>query len=156
MRELLLTPSLSEQGRAVGLYSLNTSLLLGFLGGPLPLVLYSALNSYRLKRTGEYLVYLLAVLGYVGLMSACILGTGIGVPQALYDFLGGSGGARVVSQVYAMLLWASFYLMHKRQHRSMSLFGVPAPSPWIALVACFALGFGLQWVLTFGILWWRG
>lgn len=147
MRDDLLTPSLSNTARTVGLYSLRSSLLLGFFGGPLPLVLYWSLNSCRLKRPLDAIAYLLAIAGFAALVYAYYSGATPEFAQWTRRYLGGAGTLRTVLQAYAMTLWAGFYLMHRKQYRSMGLFGVAPPSPWIALVACFVLGVAL----TFGI-----
>ncbi|MES2318911.1 MAG: hypothetical protein V4631_15635 [Pseudomonadota bacterium] len=129
------------------MYSLRSSLLLGFFAGPLPLVLYWSLNSYRLKRPLDAIAYLLAIAGFAALVYAYYSGATPEFAQWTQRHLGGAGTMRTVLQAYAVALWAGFYLMHRKQYRSMGLFGVASPSPWIALLACVILGVALTYGL---------
>jgi hypothetical protein len=149
VRDGLLTPSLSNTAPTVGLYSLRSSLLLGVLGGALPLVLYWSLNSYRLKRPLDAVAYVLAILGFAALVYAYYSGAMPQFTQWINHYLGSAGTMRTALQAYAMFLWAGFYLMHRKQYRSMGLFGIVSPSPWIALVACLALGVALTYAIVF-------
>jgi hypothetical protein len=141
MREHLLSPSLSDTRPTVRLYSPRSSFLLGFFMGPLPLVLYSALNSVRLKRPLDALAYVLATALSAALIYASFMQP---QPEALAWFNAqiGEESMRTVSRILAIVLWGSFYLMHRKEHRTAELFG-ESPSPWIPAIACAALGFAL-------------
>ena len=149
MREQLLSPSLSDTpARAIGLYSPRSSFLLAFFGGPMALVLYSALNSARLKRPLDAIAYIAATLGVAALVYAAQTGAMPDAVKWISQQIGGAGSMRGLSRLYALLLWTCFYLMHRKQHRSVTMFG-EAPSPWKAAIACFALGVGITFALSY-------
>lgn len=142
MHEHLLKPSLSGSGSApaVTLYSTQSSFLVAFLGGPAAIVLYSALNSWRLRRPLDALAYL-ATLALTTLM---MIDEEHGGPLFSW-FLGyfGRGSERYLWRLLALAAFGAFYLMHRKQHRSAQLFGEKPPSPWLAAIACMVGGFAL-------------
>ena len=136
MREDLLRPSLRAAPPVVGLYSMSWSLLPCFFLGPYPVILYSALNSWRLRRPLDAFLYLLAIVGVFGVMFVTHVDP---LPDAVQRFkeLSGTGNvAFTMLRVYAVLLWGGFYLMHRAQHRSSNML-LTSPSAWKAcLLAC--------------------
>lgn len=139
MREHLLTPSLSASGPPVSLYSIRSSFFVAFLGGPAALILYSTLNSWRLRRTLDIPAYLAAIV----LLMLLIYGARDDVSYFawLRQELGSDAG-KFLSRALALGLCGVFYLLHKKQHRSASLFNSTAPSPWIPAIVCMAIGYG--------------
>lgn len=147
MRESLLTPSLSPSAApAATLYSTQSAFVLAFFGGPIAVVLYSALNSWKLRRPLDALLYL------AGLAAACayIIGvrTGYAPLVRLVNVIGDSG-REAVWRALALALCSLVYLMHRKHHRSAALFGGKHPSPWIPAIACAALGYGLLRALNY-------
>ncbi|MDQ1817394.1 hypothetical protein RBA41_29215 [Massilia sp. CCM 9210] len=141
MRESLLTPSLSpSQAPAAILYSVQSSFLLAFFGGPFAIIFYSALSSWKLRRPLDALMYLPAL----ALSTAFLVAVQAGYAPliALIDAIG-SGGARILSRALAMALFGVVYLMHRKQHRSAALFGAKPPAPWIPAIACGVLDYGI-------------
>ncbi len=144
MREDLLRPSLSNAPPAVGLYSITWSVLPGFFLGPFPVILYSALNSYRLRRWVDVPLYLLAIAGVIGVMIAT---TTTPLPEAVQWFAEATGVRQpmyTMLRVYAVLLWSGFYLLHRQQHRSSSML-TDLPSAWLACLVCTVLGLGMTY-----------
>ena len=139
MQNSLLTPSLSQPNHNVRLYSPRSSFFVAFFGGPIAVVLYSMLNSIRLRRWVDGLAYLVAI-------SAVL---------ALYYWLATSNddilhwireqlGRRTNTYLFrfsALMLWGAFYLMHKEYHRSAELFDIQPPSPWVPALGCIAAVF---------------
>ena len=140
MREHLLTPSLSASGPPVSLYSIRSSFFVAFFGGPAAILLYSGFNSWRLRRLRDIPAYLAGA----ALLALLVYGTRDDVDSFVWlrHELGGDT-IRVLSRALALLLCGMFYLLHKKQHRSASLFNSKAPSPWIPAIACMALGYGV-------------
>ena len=87
MREHLLTPSLSADGPPAALYSIRSNFLVAVFGGPLAILLYSTLNSWRLRRAADIPVYLAGLALLVALLYAAIA-----APHTL------SGLARIIGQ----------------------------------------------------------
>ncbi|WP_147330433.1 MULTISPECIES: hypothetical protein [unclassified Duganella] len=138
MREHLLTPSLSASAPPVSLYSIRSSFFVAFLGGPAAIILYSTLNSWRLRRVLDIPAYLIAIILFV------LLVYGTRGDVAYFAWLReqlGSDTTRFLSRGLALALCGLFYLLHKKQHRSATLFGSKAPSPWIPAIASTVLGY---------------
>ncbi|MFB9243593.1 hypothetical protein IV454_28330 [Massilia antarctica] len=145
MRESLLTPSLSpSRAPAAILYSAQSGFLLAFFGGPFAIILYSALNSWKLRRPLDALAYLPALALSTAFFVAIQAGYAplISVIDAI-----GAGGERILSRALAMALFGVVYLMHRKQHRSAVLFGAKPPAPWIPAIACGVLGYGMTWLV---------
>lgn len=146
MHEHLLKPSLSGSApaQAISLYSTQSSFLVAFLGGPAAIVLYSTLNSWRLRRPLDALAYLATL----ALMVLLMIDEAHGGPVFTW-FLGyfGNGSERYVWRLLSLAAFGVFYLMHRKQHRSTLLFGAKAPSPWIPAIACMVGGYAVSYGL---------
>lgn len=145
MQEHLLRPSLAGADQpAPRLYSTQSSFLVAFIGGPAAIVLYSALNSWRLRRPVDTVAYIVTL----ALVVALMLDGDSGGP-VFSAFVGyfGTGSERYLWRLLSLAAFGAFYLMHRKQHRSAQLFGDKPPSPWIAGIACIAGGYGLMMVL---------
>lgn len=138
MRAHLLTPSLSAGAPPATLYSIRSSFLVAVFGGPLAILLYSALNSWRLRRAADIPVHLAGLA-----LLAALLYAAIAAPHMLAGLahLLGKDTMRVLSSVLSLGLCGVFYLLHKKQHRSAALFDTKAPSPWIPAIACMVIGY---------------
>lgn len=142
MRDSLLTPSLTEHRQPSRLYSATSSFWVAFVGGPLAVILYAALNSYRLRRPLDAFAFVAALLAFGGMLYLVITFSERAVMLSLSDFLGSRNSTvRVLQHSCALLCWAGFYLLHRKQHRSMALFADQAPNPWLPALACTAIGY---------------
>ena len=148
MTEHLLRPSLASTRTAAALYSPQSSFLLGFFMGPLPLILYSALNSIRLKRVGDTVAYAIALAAFGALIYASFMDPRPAALVWINEQLGTGSSMRGASRILAVVLWGCFYLMHRKEHRSVELFG-ERPSPWIAAIGCALAGTGLMYAISF-------
>ncbi|MDM5180622.1 hypothetical protein PO883_25910 [Massilia sp. DJPM01] len=147
MRESLLIPSLSpSRTPAAILYSTQSSFLLAFFAGPFAIILYSALNSWKLRRPMDALLYLPALALSTAFFVA--VQTGYAPLMTVADAIG-AGGERILSRALAMALFGVVYLMHRKQYRSAVLFGAKPPAPWIPAIACGALAYGMTWVVLY-------
>ena len=150
MRESLLTPSLSPSAApTANLYSVQSSFVLAFFGGPFAIILYSALNSWKLRRPLDALVYLvgmaLAVFYLVAVWTAY-------APLVQLVNVIGSSAAEALWRALALALMGLVYLLHRKHHRSAALFAGTTPSPWIPAIACAALAYGMKKALEFYLL----
>jgi hypothetical protein len=149
MTDHLLRPSLGNTSSAsAALYSPRSSFLLGFFLGPLPLILYSMLNSIRVKRVRDVAAYALALAAFGALIHATFMQPRPDALLWLNRQLGEGASMRGAMRVLAVLLWCGFYVLHRKEHRANALFG-QTPSPWIAAVACGVAGVGLMYVISF-------
>lgn len=144
MRESLLTPSLSSPSApSASLYSVQSALLVAFLGGNFAIILYAALNSWKLRRPMDALAYVAAL---AVVMAVFVAGVSGWPPMMALVNLVGSGS--IVLRALALLLFGAFYLLHRKQHRSAALLGMPAASPWIAAISCIVVGYGISWLVV--------
>ncbi|SFU34937.1 hypothetical protein [Pseudoduganella namucuonensis] len=148
MTEHLLRPSLANTRTAAALYSPRSSFLLGFFMGPLPLILYSALNSIRLKRAVDMVAYAIALAVFSALVYTSFMDQRPAALVWINAQLGEGTSMRGAARILAIVLWGCFYLMHRKEHRSADLFG-ERPSPWIAAIGCAVAGSGLLYGISF-------
>lgn len=141
MREHLLTPSLSATTRPVKLYSVQSSFLVAFFGGPAAILLYSGLNSWRLRRTADIPVHLAGAAVVAGFVYALLFQPALF--DGLFDLLG-NDMVRALRTVLSLAICGVFYALHQKQHRSAAFFGDKPPSPWIPAIVCIAAGYGLM------------
>lgn len=116
--------------------------MVAFFGGPIAQVLYSALNSYRLRRPADAVLYLSALVLTGGFFYWLLGGIQGPLLPWIETQLGTSTTARYLPRILALLLWGGFYLLHRQYHRSADLMNVDRPRPWIPALACIALGYG--------------
>jgi hypothetical protein len=141
MREHLLTPSLSASAKPVKLYSIQSGFLVAFFGGPAASLLYSGLNSWRLRRVADIPVHLLgAALVYALVYTLMYHAT---LFEGLYQLLG-NDLFRALRTLLSLAICGTFYLLHQKQHRSRAFFSDKPPSPWIPAIACIAAGYGIM------------
>lgn len=135
----LLKPSLQATSPAIAIYSIRASFFVAFLGGPLAIVLFTALNSRLLNRLGRDAVWL-AIGGIVALgavvVSILLLDSARAVPDGWLT----AQNVRIASRGLAFLLCGGYFLLHRTQHRSMQFLGIEPREPWVAGIACTALG----------------
>lgn len=148
MTEHLLRPSLTKSRTTAALYSPQSSFLLGFFMGALPLILYSALNSIRLKRVNDTAAYVIALAAFIALIYSSFMDPRPAALVWVNAQLGQGSSMRGASRILAVVLWGCFYLMHRKEHRSVELLGT-RPSPWIPAIGCAVAGTGLVYAIYF-------
>lgn len=145
MRQSLLTPSLSSKtAPSTALYSVQSAFLVAFFGGAFAIILYSAFNSWKLRRPLDGVAYAAAAALTVLLNYA--IATGWAPLTNLFATLG-EGSPRYLVRAVSLLLFGAFYLLHRKQHRSASLFGIAPLSPWIPAIGCLVAGYGINYAL---------
>lgn len=146
MRQSLLTPSLSSKtAPSTALYSVQSAFLVAFFGGAFAIILYSALNSWKLRRPLDPFAYAIAAALVLALNYAIVVGW---APLATLFATLGEGLPRYLMRTVSLLLFGAFYLLHRKQHRSSSLFAVAPLSPWIPAIACMVAGYGINYGLS--------
>lgn len=141
MREHLLTPSLSASAAPVKLYSIQSSFLVAFFGGPAAILLYSGLNSWRLRRAADIPVHVLGAALLVALVYTSMFHPA--VFDGLYALLG-KDTVRALRTMLSLAICGTFYALHQKQHRSSAFFSDKPPSPWIPAIVCMVAGYGLM------------
>ncbi len=140
MLDSLLTPSLSSTQANKQIHSPGSSFFVAFLGGPCGIIAFSAINSYKLRRPWDAVVYLIAASAFFGLLFLIKHLSMASAMVWLQQQLGPSHGFYLM-RCYALLLWALFYLMHLKMHRSAALFDDKPRIPWVSALACICFGY---------------
>ena len=155
----LLTPSLAQEQQLVPLYSPKAGFFLAFFAGPIAITLFSALNSLRLQRLRQDLVYfvlgivLYLVVKYLMLTAAP---EGANVFTWIVEQRREEPLFRFGVKALALILWGGYYFLHRSYHRSMLLFGMDSPSPWKAAFACIGLSLLIDVPFVAGVLYLKG
>ncbi len=148
--EDLLKPTLSSDESGIAIYSTQANILVAFFGGPLAIILFSALNSRHLNRLKKdwpaFLVGIVATIGMLIYLMSVPDGVDIKewVAQQKRDSLFYKYGMRIL----ALSLWAVYYYLHRQYHKAMSIFGIDPLSPWKMAVACILAAMGINYAGT--------
>jgi hypothetical protein len=136
-RDELLRPSLGDTDAMRAPYSVRTTFLTAFFGGPLAALAIIALNSVRLRRWLPDLPALGVVLvGFIGLVFALDRTDWGG---SLRAYLYGMAGERALTYLFRVIALGFFglgYALHRKEQRSADLVGMARPNGWIAGIAC--------------------
>lgn len=144
-RDELLRPSLDGGAVAKAPYSVRTTFLTAFFGGPLAAIAITAVNSVRLQRWMRDLAPLgAALIVYVAFMLVLVLTDwGVGFRAGLNE-IAGPRGASYFDRLIGLALFGMGYMLHRREQRSSDLMDLTRPNGWIAGLACIALGLVLM------------
>src|SRR5262245_24715109 len=118
-RDELLQPSLGTSRIAKAPYSVRTTFLTAFFGGPFAAIAITVLTSIRLQRLGrDALPLAAALLAYLGLLAALMVTPwGASLLQSLEDFAGKQAFSHV-DRLIGMGLFGLGYMLHRKEQRS--------------------------------------
>ncbi len=148
-RDQLLQPSLDDGAVATAPYSIRTTFLTAFFGGPLAAIAIVALNTLRLRRVWLDLAPLGLVLAAFLAFMLALQWTEWGANLGAY--LNVKDDARpivFVSRAIAIAIFGLGYALHRKEQRSADLMGLRRPNGWIAGIACIAGGILLSVTLA--------
>lgn len=142
--EQLLQPTLTNETQRVPIFSVRACFFTAFFGGPLAVTLLSALNSNRLKRLkNDLIIYLIGISAFfVYLFIILDIPEGANVREWIASQRRENMFYRYGSRGMGLFLWAAYYYLHKQYYKTMSLFDMEPPNPWISAIICIlAAGF---------------
>jgi len=148
-RDELLQPSLADDARpAAAPYSVQTTFLSGFFGGPFAATAIFITNCVRMKRVARDAPV------WIAMLAAIVAGwwwlqhtDGGAAVQAWLGAQLGRSGSRFGYRITALLLVGLGYLAHRREQRAATLAGLARPNGLIAGLACIGLDVALVTVL---------
>lgn len=148
-RESLLQPSLGDADPPPAApYSVQTSFLSGFFGGPFAAIGMLAINSFRLRRVARDTPVWIAILASVLIGAWALYHTAPGADAlARFNEQFGAGSLRYAYRIIALLIVGMGYLLHRREQRNSDLLGLPRPNGWIPGIICTVGGIALLTVL---------
>lgn len=156
--EDLLQPVLSTVDNKIPIFSVRACFLTAFFGGPVAIILFSATNSYKLKRLKDDLIFYLLGAVILSLYLYIILDvpeqadiTNWMIKQRKENLFYKYGG-----RVLALFFFFGYNYMHKHYHKALEIFAIPTPNPWKAAIICVVLGGGIQFILAMIVLIIRG
>lgn len=144
-REDLLQPTLTGTAPAAAPYSVQTTFLTGFFGGPFAALAILAMNSFRLRRVARdalvwgALLVLLAIGGWLLFHSAA----GADVRSWFTDQLG-IRAARFSGQALGLAIVGVGYLLHRAEQVNADLMGLTRPNGWIGGIGCIVIGMAVS------------
>jgi hypothetical protein len=149
-REDLLQPSLTDDAPpAAAPYSVQTTFLTGFFGGPFAAIAIFAVNSFRLRRVPRdvpaWLVMLACILMGWWAVGNTALGAA-GVEWLREQF--GPSGARFGYRIVALLIVGAGYFLHRTEQRAATLAGLTRPNGLVAGLLCIGAGIALLTILA--------
>jgi hypothetical protein len=138
-REELLKPSLSLTHVTRAPYSVTTTFMTAFFGGPLAIIGMTALNAWRLGRLMRDALPLAIVLAaYFGLLWVMAQPEWGGVFLLAMEKHTGVQ-TPIIFRFIALILCGLGYLLHRIEQRNADVSGMVRPNGWIAGIA-FILG----------------
>lgn len=132
----LLSPSL-QASNASSIYSVGALFAAAFFGGSVAVCIMATLNAWRLARLGKDALWL--VLALAG---------GVAILVVTLDQGGDNSTVRLLNRGAGFVLVGAFYLLYRRQYRSMTAMGINPPSPYLPVIAACILGFASTIVLV--------
>jgi uncharacterized membrane protein len=141
----LLQPTLTGTARTAAPYSVQTTFLTGFFGGPFAALAILAMNSFRLRRVSRdalvwsALLVSLAIGGWLLFHSAA----GADVRGWFTDKFGGRA-ARFTGQALGLAIVGVGYLLHRREQVNADLMGLARPNGWIGGIGCIVIGMAVS------------
>jgi hypothetical protein len=144
-REDLLQPTLTGAAPAAAPYSVQTTFLTGFFGGPFAALAILAMNSFRLRRLARdalvwgALLVLLAMGGWLLFHSAA----GADVRSWFTDQFG-RRAARFSGQALGLAIVGVGYLLHRREQVNADLMGLARPNGWVGGLGCIVIGMAVS------------
>jgi hypothetical protein len=144
-REELLRPSLADDSPpAAAPYSVQTTFLSGFFGGPFAAAALFAVNAVRMKRVARdapvCVAMLAAIVGGWWLLQHTDAGAAV---QAWLSAQLGRTGPRFGYRIAALVFVGIGYLVHRREQRTATLAGLDRPNGLIAGLLCIGLDVAL-------------
>jgi hypothetical protein len=140
-REDLLQPTLTRESQTLAPYSVQTTFLSGFFGGPFAALAILATNSVRLRRVSRDA----AVLGTI-LLAVVFGGWLLFHSAAGTDVRGwfveqfGVTAARFSRQGVGLIIVGIGYMLHRKEQVGADLAGLARPNGWFAGLPCAILG----------------
>ncbi|HJY40281.1 MAG TPA: hypothetical protein VJ303_03565 [Steroidobacteraceae bacterium] len=144
-REDLLQPTLTGAVRTAAPYSVQTTFLTGFFGGPFAALAILAMNSFRLRRVPRdalvwsALLVLLAIGGW--LLFHSVAGAEV---RAWFTDQFGNRAVRFSGQALGLAIVGVGYLLHRREQVNADLMGLTRPNGWIGGIGCIVLGMAVS------------
>src|SRR5690349_3436290 len=144
-REDLLRPTLSDDVRTAAPYSVQTTFLTGFFGGPFAALAILATNSVRLRRVSSDAAVLGAILVVLALGGWLLFHSNAGADlRGMFNDQFGDRAARFSGQAAGLAVVGIGYLLHRKEQVNADLMGVTRPNGWIGGLLCMIVGVTLS------------
>lgn len=144
-REDLLQPTLTGTARTAAPYSVQTTFLTGFLGGPFGALAICATNSVRLRRVSKDVAVWAALLAALAVGGWLLFHSTAGAElRSWFSDQFGGRAARFSGQASGLAIVAVGYLLHRKEQLNADLMGLTRPNGWIGGVLCIIFGIMLS------------
>jgi hypothetical protein len=144
-REDLLRPTLTGNARAAAPYSVQTTFLTGFFGGPFGALAICATNSVRLRRVSKDVAVWVVLLAALALGGWLLFHSTAGADvRSWFTDQFGARAARFSGQASGLAIVGIGYLLHRKEQVNADLMGLTRPNGWIGGVLCIVFGIMLS------------
>jgi hypothetical protein len=144
-REDLLQPTLTGNARAAAPYSVQTTFLTGFFGGPFGALAICATNSVRLRRVSKDVAVWVVLLAALALGGWLLFHSTAGADvRSWFTDQFGARAARFSGQASGLAIVGIGYLLHRKEQVNADLMGLTRPNGWIGGVLCIVFGIMLS------------
>ena len=143
-REDLLRPTLTRESPTLAPYSVQTTFLTGFFGGPFAALAILATNSVRLRRVSRDAPVIGAALLAVVLGGWLLFHSAAGAEvRSWFVEQFGTLASRLSRQGTGLVIVGIGYLLHRKEQLNADLAALTRPNGWGAGLPCAFLGAGL-------------
>lgn len=140
-REDLLQPTLTRESPTLAPYSVQTTFLSGFFGGPFAALAILATNSVRLRRVSRDAAVLGTILLVVVLGGWLLFHSAAGADvRGWFVEQFGATAARFSRQGVGLIIVGIGYMLHRKEQVGADLAGLTRPNGWFAGLPCAILG----------------
>jgi hypothetical protein len=140
-REDLLQPTLTRESQTLAPYSVQTTFLTGFFGGPFAALAILATNSVRLRRVSRDAAVLGTILLAVVLGGWWLFHSAAGADvRSWFVEQFGTTAARFSRQGVGLVIVGIGYVLHRKEQVGADLAALARPNGWVAGLACGIFG----------------
>jgi hypothetical protein len=141
----LLQPTLTGTAPAAAPYSVQTTFLTGFFGGPFAALAILAMNSFRLRRLARDAIVWSALLAALAIGGWLLFHSAAGTD--VRSWFTGQFGSRTASfsgHALGLVIVGVGYLLHRREQVNADLMGLTRPNGWIGGIGCIVTGMAVS------------
>ena len=144
-REDLLQPTLTGTAPAAAPYSVQTTFLTGFFGGPFAALGILAMNSFRLRRVSRDALIWSALLVAIAIGGWLLFHSAAGADvRSWFTDQFGHRAASFAGHALGLAIVGVGYLLHRREQVNTDLMGLTRPNGWIGGIGCIVIGMALS------------
>ena len=138
-------PTLTGTAPAAAPYSVQTTFLTGFFGGPFAALAILAMNSFRLRRVSRDALVWGALLVALAIGGWLLFHSAAGAELRSWSTSQfGSRAGGLSGRALGLAIVGVGYLLHRREQVNADLMGLKRPNGWIGGIGCIVIGMAVS------------